>query len=303
MQRVRKQLGLNERLTEQYSGKNITVAVLDTGIVKHPDFDHRVVAFKDFVNHHHDNKVYDDSGHGTHVVGCLAGSGLVSAGRYKGIAPKCNLVIGKVLDQHGDGMVQNMIQGLQWILSQKELFSIRIVNISVGVGNIQDKELEKELKRTIELLWKENILVIAAAGNGGPSPMSLSPIAQLNECIAVGCHDGDYQSKHLCEQYSARGPSCVNLKKPDIVAPGTDILSCNKDYRIGKRGYLQAYIRKSGTSMATPLVSGAAALLFQKYPSLTNEEAKIRILNSTLDLGEPWSKQGWGMLNVGKLLR
>ena len=92
MQRVRAQIGCESKLAEAYTGKKVTVAVLDTGIVSHPDFSGRIVAFRDFIRGGSDP--YDDAGHGTHVAGCLAGSGLASAGKYRGVAPDCRLVVG-----------------------------------------------------------------------------------------------------------------------------------------------------------------------------------------------------------------
>ena len=122
--------------------------------------------------------------------------------------------------------------------------------------------------------------------------------------LTVGCHDLDYYKEGvtLCEKYSGRGPSIFSLKKPDLVAPGTNIIStCN---RCQKRGntFTDAYEAKSGTSFATPLVSGAAALLLEKNKSMTPQDLKYRLCYTATDLKEPWNKQGWGMLNIGKAL-
>ena len=135
--------------------------------------------------------------------------------------------------------------------------------------------------------------------------MSISPIGASKKIITVGCHDGGYfgERESLCEKYSGRGPSEYAIKKPDIVAPGTDIISCCHRCRKFYYGYKDAYIKKSGTSMATPMVAGAAALLLQIYPMLTNEMVKSRLIYTATDLKEPWSKQGWGMIHVNKLLK
>ena len=114
----------------------------------------------------------------------------------------------------------------------------------------------------------------------------------------MGCHDGMYYKDNpkRCETYSGRGRFGTIPRKPDIVAPGTDIVSCNVSFN------RKAYVKKSGTSMATPIVSGVLALALQKQPDLTNKELRQRITFSARDLGEPWNKQGWGMVDAGKML-
>ena len=93
------------------------------------------------------------------------------------------------------------------------------------------------------------------------------------------------------------------MKKPDIVAPGTDIVSCNAGVEKKGRFYRNAYIAKSGTSMATPIISGGVALLLQKYPFYSNEQVKQKLLHTAKDLGEPWNKQGWGMIQIDRLTK
>ncbi len=302
MYRVRKQIGCTDSITDACGKKGITIAVLDTGIAMHPDFEQRILAFRDFVNKK--ESCYDDSGHGTHVAGCMCGSGRVSGGIYRGIAPQSQLVVGKVLDHKGDGMIDNMVNGMEWILNNKNKFAIRILNISIGMGMQTDKRKIEHLLQLIDAAWEEGIIVVCAAGNNGPKAMTLSPLGARKKVVTVGCHEGGYfgNKKDLCENYSGRGPSPYYMRKPDIVAPGTDIVSCNAF--IEKRGkrYRNAYIAKSGTSMATPIVSGAMALLLQKNPGYTNEQAKRKLQITAKDLKEPWNKQGYGMIQINSLL-
>ena len=303
MLRVRQQVGCGDEFAAFGSNGGITVAMLDTGVAVHPDFDNRIIAFKDFV--YGKKRMYDDSGHGTHVAGCLCGSGYASSGNYRGIAPASRLVVGKVLDEKGDGCIEHMAQGINWVLDMQREYDIRILNISIGMGENTEKERMNVLLELVDEAWRRGIIVVCAAGNMGPDAMTISPLGARREVITVGCHEGGYfgDRKQLCENYSGRGPSPYAMKKPDIVAPGTDIISCNSRIRKAGRFYRDAYIAKSGTSMATPIVSGGLALLLQKYPFYSNEEAKQKLLYTAKDLNEPWNKQGWGMIQIDRLLQ
>ena len=302
MWRVKEQIACTEKVQQKYKGKNISVAILDTGIFLHPDFSSRVLAFRDFV--YHKESPYDDCGHGTHVAGCLAGDGYLSEERFSGVAPSCNLIIGKVLNQNGEGNIEHMISAIQWVLAIKTIYNIRILNISIG---FEDKVPEKKVKHLIDILenaWEQGLLIVAAAGNKGPAARSISPLGLSKNILTVGCHDLDYQKDGvtLCETYSGRGPSIFSFKKPDLVAPGTNIISTSFKCRRKGKHYIDIYEAKSGTSFATPLVSGAAALLFEKNASLSPEEVKHRLCYTAVDLKEPWNKQGWGMLNIRRAL-
>lgn len=308
MFRVRQQIGCTDEIVAACRGRAFTdekavrVAILDTGIGNHPDFEGRIDAFYDFL--HGAKSAYDDSGHGTHVAGCIGGSGMASGGMYRGISPYCHLVVGKVLDQNGDGNMEDMKKGIEWVLDKKDKYHIRVLNISIGIGQIENEGRMQELLEAVDRAWESGLVVVCAAGNMGPEPMTISPLGCSKKVLTVGCHDGGYfmGKRSLCENYSGRGPSPFAVKKPDVVAPGTDIISCNVACRSAFRGYKNAYMKKSGTSMATPIVSGAAALLLQKYPELSNEQVKRKINYSATDLHEPWTKQGWGMINVKKMM-
>lgn len=301
MQRVRKQVEdiYGDRLT---GGSGITIAVLDTGVGRHPDLSGKTVCFKDFLNNR--NLMYDNNGHGTHVCGILCGSGRLSQGRYRGMAPGAVLVVGKVLDDKGDGTAEHMLEGLDWILSVREKYGIRILNISVGIGSLEEARKERALQEKINLVWDSGILVVCAAGNKGPADGSISSVGGNSKVVTVGCHDGNFQKNNpgRCETYSGRGIPGAKLRKPDLVAPGTDIVSCNANYFRLREHVRNAYVAKSGTSMATPIVSGAAALALQKYPAMTNDECRQKLRYTAIDLGIPWNHQGWGMVNVRRLL-
>ena len=302
MFRVRRQIGCVDDGPQWRPEKICTVAVLDTGVAGHPDLAGRILDFRDFVNSK--SMIYDDSGHGTHVCGIACGSGKLSAGRYRGISPLSNLIVGKVLDREGNGTVEAMIEGIKWVLDTREKYGVRILNISIGTGQLDDKDREAALVGWLETAWDAGLLVVCAAGNGGPQWNTISSLGASARLITVGCHDGEYYRNmpNRCETYSGRGSMLSSVRKPDVVAPGTEIISCDAKCRMGRRGHVHAYTSKSGTSMATPIVSGALALLLQQDPKCRNELAKKKLLYSATDMGEAWYKQGYGMLNVKKLL-
>lgn len=301
MQRVRQQIEA-EWIEKCVTGRGCTVAVLDTGVAGHPDVLGRLLYFKDFVNDR--QLMYDDNGHGTHVCGIICGNGAMSEGRFRGLAPEADLIVCKVLDKNGDGTTEHMLRALEWVQENRVLYRIRVLNISVGIGELKDKSKEEALQKQIEKLWDSGITVVCAAGNKGPADGSIASIGGSSKVITVGCHDGKYcmGNPGRCSGYSGRGEKAASVRKPDIVAPGTDIRSCNAFYKRTHNHVENAYVKKSGTSMATPIVSGAAALVFSVYPAMTNEEFKQKLTLTADDLGEPWNMQGWGMVNIRRVM-
>ncbi len=297
MDRVRRLIHAESAYEKGYRGKGIGVAVLDTGVYSHQDLDHRILCFKDFLTGH--KKCYDDSSHGTHVCGILAGSGRASAGRYRGIAPECNIIGLKVLDQYGNGKKEDVLNGIEWVIQNKETYGIRILNISVG-STMEGRKAERILTEAVEKAWDQGLIVVVAAGNMGPKPMSITVPGNSRKVITVGSSDDcrSTRGKGVKSCYSGRGPTAECICKPDISAPGSMVVSCN----VPGRRNVGVYGVKSGTSMATPIVSGAIALLLSREPTLTNVEVKMRLRETAEDLGLPKTQQGWGQIHVGKLL-
>lgn len=293
MHQVRNKLKADYAHAKGYTGKGITVAVMDTGIIQHPDFDRRILEFKDFTLGR--KNAYDDNGHGSHVAGIIAGSGKMSRGIYKGIAPECNLVIAKVLDRKGNGNTTQVIEAIDDIIAKQEKYNIRILNISVGMLPSADEQEKKSLINAVEKAWNAGIVVVAAAGNNGPKQNTVTIPGQCKSIITVGSID-DYSGikKGLRNGYSGRGPTDCCAIKPEILAPGTEIKSCSN------RG--NSYEIKSGTSMSAPIISGSIALLLQKYPKMTPAEVKLRLYERTVPLKEAGNREYWGVVYLNRLL-
>lgn len=278
-----------------YTGRGIGVAVLDTGIYLHEDFEHRMADFVDIVHRRRDT--YDDNGHGTHISGIIGGSGIASGGMYMGIAPECHIIMLKVLDKKGNGYASDVLAGLKWIRDNRERYGIRIVNISVGSFSKKGMTENSVLVRGVNAAWDDGLVVCVAAGNMGPGMNTITTPGISRKVITVGCSD-DYKEVNVMGNrmidYSGRGPTGACICKPEIIAPGAGIISCANESG--------QYLAKSGTSMSTPLVSGAIALLLQKYPYMTNRDVKLMLRERAVDLGLPINQQGWGMLDVERLL-
>lgn len=300
MQKERSMLNAEEAYMQGLSGKGITIAFLDTGIEQVKDLQ-RIVAFKDIINNK--KKAYDDNGHGTHVAGIACGSGLSSNGKYMGIAKDVNIVSVKILDENGAGNSAHVLAGLQWIMDNKAKLGIRIINMSVGTvgGDIRDP-----LVKAVEALWDDGTVVIAAAGNNGPSSGTITSPGISKKIITVGAAGDDEKLKiwgNNLINFSGRGPTKECVIKPDVIAPGANVISCLASNVRNENIVDNYYLKLSGTSMATPMVSGAIALLLQKYPKLSPNNIKYLLKQSCISLGFPANQQGWGILNIGELVK
>jgi serine protease AprX len=286
------------------TGKGITVAVLDTGIYNHPDLSGRIVGFKDFIKNN--TKAYDDNGHGTHVAGDIASNGISSNSKYTGPAPEANLVGVKVLAKNGSGSLSTVIQGIQWCIDNKSVFGIRVINMSLGSTANQSYK-DDPVCMAVEKAWKNGIVVCVAAGNEGPEEYTIGSPGIDPMIITVGAIN-DVNTEPTIDDfvasYSSRGPTLDKIEKPDIVAPGTNIISLrspnstldkqNKSSRIGNQ-----YFSLSGTSMATPICSGVVALMLQANSNLTPDEVKYKLKNTAIPLPNiSGNVQGSGLIDA-----
>jgi serine protease AprX len=291
-----KAVGADRLWSYGYQGSPVTVAVVDSGMVDSNDFkadyggggDIRIRISANYVQGSDDFK--DWYGHGTHVAGIVAGNGTLSARRYVGIAPKARLVSVDVANAQGMSYTSDVIAGLQWVLNSKAAYNIRVVNLSLN-STVAETYHTNPLAAACEILWFNGIVVVVSAGNTGGG--TLYPPANDPFVITVGAVD-DQNTASINDDnvasFSAYGTTPSGFAKPDLVAPGKNIVSVlsksdsvlavthpeNKVYTFsGSQDY---YFRMSGTSMSAPMVSGAVALLLQDEPNLNPDQVKYRLM-------------------------
>ena len=304
MYRVRHQIGYDTHFFSRENPNNYAACVVDSGIVNHPDLERQVIAFYDFSDEK--SKYPSDSyGHGTHVAGCLAGNGKLSKGRYQGICPSAKLVVLKVLDKDGKGEAKWLIEALRCILQNYKRWNIKVVNLSLGIEkDVKEETLNVIYKFIYEMIDRE-LIVVCAAGNYGPKNNTIYGIGTLKDVITVGCYDGIYEQGVgvNCRMFSGRGNMDAQIIKPDIVAPGTKIVSCCNEVEYTKRrGYRNAYIEKSGTSMSAPIISGIFLGVLLNYQGISVKEAKKIVLNAVNDIGYEKNMQGNGFIDCKKII-
>ena len=218
----------------------------------------------------------------SHVTGIACGNGFLSHGVWCGIAPHVNIVSIKILDRSGQGNSAQAVRALRWIMDNFRKYNIRVVNLSIGTN---DRKVNLPLKEAAERLWKAGIVVVAAAGNPDGHSGRRPPPAVSSGVISVGAwEDRNYFLPPAFSRFTKEDPL-----QPDLWAPGDDIvsvLSPNYDFSLPNRSRENIvgshYIRMSGASMATPFVSGAAALLLERYPNARPREIKNHLLQLTL---------------------
>ena len=293
-----------------YQGSGIGVAVVDSGINWQTDLYtvagvNRVVANVRF-NTDYNPTYFDNYGHGSHIAGIVGGNGLSSNGQYIGIAPKVNIINVKVSNDNGSATASSVVAGLQWVLNNRSRYNIRVVNLSLNSATPESYHTSP-LDAAVEILWFNKIVVIVSAGNNGTA--TLYPPANDPFAITVGAVDDKGTaslSDDVMASFSAYGTTSDGVQKPDLVAPGKNIVSLmgntNGVIPSGHPGNKVGtmYLRMSGTSMAAPMVAGAAALLLQDEPNLTPDQVKYR-LQATANkswAGYTATKAGAGILDV-----
>ncbi|MEU3481529.1 S8 family peptidase [Streptomyces sp. NPDC033754] len=284
LERSTKQVHAPEAWAAGYDGTGTKVAVLDTGAdAEHPDLKGRIVAAENFT----DSDTADDrQGHGTHTISTAGGSGAASGGAKKGVAPGAELLNGKVLNDYGSGATSWIIAGMEWAVAQ----GADVVSMSLGNPTPTDCTDPMSVAAE-ELAQNEGTLFVIAAGNSGPTLNTVSSPGCAPSVLTVGATDRDDSTAY----FSSRGPTIVNhTLKPEIAAPGVGISAA----AAGGRG-VYAYQSMSGTSMATPHVAGAAAVVKQRHPDWSAQQIKAALVSSAeSDLPGDVREVGGGRLDV-----
>ncbi len=286
-----------------YTGNNVVVAVLDTGVDDEHEFlKGKFVAGFDCsgVTSVTDRETNpdDEDGHGTHVASIIMGTG-GSAGQYIGVAPSAMLVDVKVLSKRGVNLGDQLIRGIEWVIENKDKYNIKIINLSVG-SDIEDPDGTSAISQAANTAVESGLVVVAAAGNEGPEEYTLCAPAVADNVICVtALDDRDTVSREddVIASYSSRGPRLDGAKKPDVCAPGTGIVAAKGEETGEARNEV---VVMSGTSMAAPHVSGLAALILDANPTLSPFDVKRIILDTAEDKGsEGWdSAYGWGEIDA-----
>lgn len=278
-------------------GAGVTVAVLDSGLWDHRALTHdtqgkeRVVARYNAISD--SNDVFDESGHGTHLTSVIAHSGETTqegrpTGSYKGVAPDVKLAIVKAFNVEGQGGMLDIVRGVQWVVENREAYNIRVLNLSFAARPRWQYWLDP-INQAVMQAWAAGIVVVAAAGNEGPEPMTVGSPGNLPYVITVGAvtdsWTGDTRSDDYIPDFSSQGPTPEGHIKPDVVAPGGHITgitrpgsSLTKDhpeYMLGNGDFVM-----TGSSQAAALVSGVAALLLQLEPDLSPDDVKCKLTSS-----------------------
>lgn len=298
-------------------GQGVGVAVIDSGVTQTNDFNKSTQAAASRLKQYSFNPkattVNDTFGHGTHVAGIIGGNGAASGGLYSGIAPEVNLYSLKISDNQNLARESDAIAAMQWVYDHKTQYNIRVVNLSIN-STVEQSYQTSPLDAAAEILWFNGVVVVASAGNAVSHGVYYRTVnaAPANDpfVITVGASNQMLNSdpaNDMIALYSAYGVTMDGFVKPDIVAPGTAIISLLSPtsgwttqyplHVVANGGYFWL----SGTSMAAPMVTGAVALLLQDEPALTPDQVKYRLTHASNTIaGTPGDKRTYPYLNVYK---
>lgn len=276
-------------------GDGGTIAVIDTGVYPHLDFlvpKNRLIKFVDLVDGK--DKPYDDNGHGTMVASLALGYGTQYMGKYSGMSPRSNLVVVKAIESSGETASTKILQAMQWVYDNRAKYNIKVCCMSFGSTPSEGFD---PLSAGAESLWRAGITVVAAAGNSGPESYSIKSPGINNRIITVGGLDDKRQSEEFVEgnftvaDFSSRGPTNSGYK-PDLIAPAVNIVGAKKG---------GGYCEMSGTSVATPLIAGICSLISSRYPKISPDEIKVRLIRSCKKVTYDRNSEGFGLIDCSNL--
>ena len=316
-------------------GSGIGIAVIDSGLDKDHKAvksDNRIKASIDFTG---ERRTDDTYGHGTHVAGLAAADNDPTNNAYAGIATAANLINLRVLNSQGLGSVSSLLSALNWVLANRTRYNIRVVNLSLGTPAVTSY-MNDPICIAVRRLVDAGIVVVAAAGNDGKDETGRAIYGRIHSpgiepsAITVGCSNSmgtDSRADDVMATYSSRGPTRSywtdsagvnhydNLVKPDLVAPGNKVIQAEaqENYLVSTYPQLETHLYSednerlmylSGTSMASPQVAGAAALLLEANPTLTPNLVKAILMYTAQPLtGYNLFEQGAGELNIEGAVR
>ena len=275
-------VGADKAWRNGWTGAGVGIAVIDTGINATGDLAGKVVHSEDFSG---DGDGVDRFGHGTFIAGLIAGSGAASGGAVRGVAPDANLINLKIAGRDGSADITHVMAALQWAVSFKDTYNIRVINLSLGTDSTQDYRIDP-LNYAVERAWQAGIVVVVSASNRGPNAGTISKPADDPFVVTVGAIRDNTTTKAYDDtvpDFSGAGPTASNgLPKPDVVAPGGSVISArvpgsfiDTNFPNGRVG--SAYFKGSGTSFATGITSGTAALILSRNAALSPDQVKARL--------------------------
>lgn len=293
----KKVMSLDTLYAQDCYGKGVKIAIIDTGINPHIDFclpSMRIVKFIDLINGK--EKPYDDNGHGTFVASIACGNGLASGGKFCGVAPKSEIIAIKALGENGEAGADKILEAMQWVSDNHKKYNIKVVCMSFGSNPIGRND---PLVLGAETLWRQGIVVVAAAGNSGPEGETIKSPGFSSQIITVGGVDdnrdseGNFDRKQFrIANFSSRGPA-GRFFKPDLIAPAVDITGAHF-------GDENLYSKMSGTSVATPMIAGVCLLVCSKYPNISPDHIKVRLLGNCNKISGNQNEEGFGVLNMSR---
>ena len=302
---VNREIGADELHARGLTGKGVRVAVVDTGISGVQDLAGRIVPVADphdtvgadgrdtvaCVDFSGEDSCADSYGHGTFMGGLVAGSGAASGGLYTGTAPGAELVSIKIAGRDGSADVSKVLAAIQWVVSFKDTYGIRVLNLSLGTNSTAHYNADP-LNYAVQRAWRSGLVVVVSASTRGPAEGTISKPADDPLVLTVGAVD-DRETPAISDdrlpRFSGRGPTAHGLAKPDVVAPGGRVIglrapgSTIEQVAPGGGANLvagQVYRRGSGTSMSAAVVSGLAALLLEANPTWTPDRVKFALTST-----------------------